>query len=39
MSRHMLSYVPKTARILFHLGVFCDSLSCGAYGTFCYGIL
>ena len=24
--------------ILFHLAVLCDSLRCGAYGTFCYGI-
>ena len=23
---------------LFHLAVLCDSLGCGAYGTFCYGI-
>ena len=23
---------------LFHLAVLCDSLSCGAYGTFCYGL-
>ena len=22
----------------FHLAVLCDSLRCGAYGTFCYGI-
>ena len=22
---------------MFHLAVFCDSLRCGAYGTFCYG--
>ena len=38
MSRHMLSYMPKFTRILFHLVVLCDSLRCGAYGTFCYGI-
>ena len=25
-------------RTLFHLAVLCDSLRCGAYGTFCYGI-
>ena len=23
---------------LFHLAVLCDSLRCGAHGTFCYGI-
>ena len=23
---------------MFHLAVLCDSLRCGAYGTFCYGI-
>ena len=23
---------------LFHLAVLCDTLRCGAYGTFCYGI-
>ena len=23
---------------VFHLAVLCDSLRCGAYGTFCYGI-
>jgi len=22
----------------FHLAVLCDSLRCGAYGTYCYGI-
>jgi len=39
MSRHMLvSYMPKFTRILFHLAVLCDSLRCGAYGTYCYGI-
>ena len=38
MSRHMLSYMPKITRILCHLAVLCDSLRCGAYGTFCYGI-
>ena len=25
-------------RILFHLAALCDSLRCGAYGTYCYGI-
>ena len=39
VSRHMLSYMPKTTRILFHLAVICDSLKCGAYGSFCCGIL
>ena len=34
----MLSYMPKITRTLFHLAVLCDSLRCGAYGTFCYGI-
>ena len=24
--------------ILFHLAVLCDSLRCGAYGTFCSGV-
>ena len=38
MSRHMLSYMSKFTRILFHLVVLCDSLRCGAYGTYCYGI-
>ena len=23
---------------MFHLAVLCESLRCGAYGTFCYGI-
>ena len=31
MSRHMLSCMSKTTRILFHLAVLCDSLRCGAY--------
>ena len=30
--------MPKFTRILFHLAVLCDSLRCGAYGTYCYGI-
>ena len=38
MSRHMLSYMPKFTRILFHLAVLCGSLRCGAYGTYFYGI-
>ena len=38
LSRHVLSYMPKTTCILFHLAVLCDSLRCGAYCTFCYGI-
>ena len=38
MSRHMLSYMPKIIHVLLHLAVLCDSLRCGAYGTFCYGI-
>ena len=38
MSRHMLSYMPKTTCNKFHLAVLCDSLRCGAYGIFCYGI-
>ena len=38
MSRHMLPYMSKFTRILFHLVVLCDSLRCGAYGTYCYGI-
>ena len=39
MSRRMLSYMPKFTRDLFQLAVLCDSLRCGAYGTYCYGIL
>ena len=38
VSRHMLSYMPMITRTLFHLAVLCDSLRCGAYGAFCYGI-
>ena len=38
MSRHMLSYMSKFTRILFHLAALCDSLRCGAYGTYCYDI-
>ena len=38
MFRHILSYMSKFTRILFHLAVLCDSLRCGAYGTYCYGI-
>ena len=37
----LVAYVvikPKVTRILFHLAVLCDSLRCGAYGTYCYGI-
>ena len=31
--------MPKITRILFHLAdILSDSLRCGAYGTFCYGI-
>ena len=36
MFRHILSYMSKFTRILFHLTVLCDSLKCGAYGTYCY---
>ena len=28
----------KITRTLFHLAVLCDSLRCGAYGSFCYGM-
>ena len=28
----------KFTCILFHLAALCDSLRCGAYGTYCYGI-
>ena len=35
---HILSYMSKFTRILFHLAALCDSLRCGAYGTYCYGI-
>ena len=38
ISRHMLSYMPTFTPILFHLAVLCDSLRCGAYGTYFYGI-
>ena len=38
MSRHMLSYMSKISRTLFHLAVLCDSLRCGVCGTFCYAI-
>ena len=30
--------MPRFTRILFHLTALCDSLRCGAYGTYCYGI-
>ena len=38
LGMHILSYMSKFTRILFHLAVLCDSLRCGAYGTYCYGI-
>ena len=38
LGMHILSYMSKFTRILFHLAALCDSLRCGAYGTYCYGI-
>ena len=38
LDMHILSYMSKFTRILFHLAALCDSLRCGAYGTYCYGI-
>ena len=38
MSRHMLSYMPKTTHIFCSTLLFlCDSFTCGAYGILCYG--
>ena len=34
----ILEMLQKFTRILFHLAVLCDSLRCGAYGTYCYCI-
>ena len=38
VSRHMLSYMPKTNPYSVPPRCLCGSLRCGAYGTFCYGM-